>query len=552
MTRSPVSPAVISRLLADPKATQALVLSLRSQAKGEQERRRLERAWKGDFATFCGKLDIIPKGGKRTKLQLNPIQEKYNRTRTARDVVLKPRQIGFTTLELARDIHEFVTVPGARVVVVVQSITDHGPLKQVSQAIRIMLEGLRAEGVELNFRTETLSEWVLADRDASLRIVEAGASEAAAETKGRSGTITRLHLTETAFYEYAEATLNALLECVPGPEFGSSIVIESTANGAAGMYYDQYQAASKRQSGFTAHFYPWWEQPEYALPLDDGEVIEPEGDRERAMMAAGATRENLKWYRRKVAEKKRQELVDQEYPSDPETCFLVAGRTFFDRDITVRLRAKTRDPIAVEMAGELRIWKQPEPGKDYVATVDPSEGVGGDPGAVIVQERDTGEHVATLHGQFPVGKLAARADAIGLKYNTALLVVERNNHGHAVLEALVDPPKSSPREAYPNLFRAADGRPGWYSTEVSRSAALDKLEEAHRDGHWWTPDVRVIGEMLTFVVWRSGKAAASPGAHDDLVLPTAIGWDVLSKPISKEKAPPIRTTDANTQAIGFG
>lgn len=527
MTSSISLPPELVRFLATPEGRR----QLRDQARGEKERRRLESQWKGDFEVFCSKLDILPKSGRRTKLRLNPIQRKYNRTRTARDVVLKPRQIGFTTLELARDIYRFLTSPGARVVVVVQSITDHGPLKQVSSAIRVMLEGLKAEGVDLTFRTETLSEWVLADRDASLRIVEAGASEAAAEKKGRSGTITRLHLTETAFYEYAEATLNALLECVPGPEFGSEIVIESTANGAAGMYYDQYLAASKGTSGFKAHFYPWWEQPEYALPLDDGEAIEPEGDRERAMLAAGANRENLKWYRRKVAEKKRQELVDQEYPSDPETCFLVAGRTFFDRDITVRLRGRTQEPIAVEMAGQLRIWKQPEDGKSYVATVDPSEGVGGDPGAVIVNERESGEHVATLHGQFPVGDLANRADKIGRKYNDALLVVERNNHGHAVLLALTEPSRESGREPYPNLYEADDDRPGWYSTEVSRSAALDKFEDAHRSGVWWTPDVKVIGEMLTFIINAKGKAEATPGAHDDLVMPSVIGWDVISKPI---------------------
>lgn len=531
--------------MADPLT----LASLRAQAKAERERRRLAKAWQGDFETFCGKLDIIPKGGKRTKLRLNPIQRKYNATRTARDIVLKPRQIGFTTLELARDIHRFVTVPGARVVVVVQSLTDHGPLKQVSSAIRVMLEGLKTEGVELRFRTETLSEWVLADRDASLRIVEAGASEAAAEKKGRSGTITRLHLTETAFYEYAEATLNALLECVPGPEFGSEIVIESTANGAAGMYYDQYQAASKGTSGFRAHFYPWWEQPEYSLPLEPEEVIEPASDREAAMMRDGATRENLKWYRRKVAEKKRQDLVDQEYPSDPETCFLIAGRTFFDRDITVALRGRTRDPIATEMAGQLRIWKQPEKGKTYVATVDPSEGVGGDPGAVIVNERDTGEHVATLHGQFPVGELANRADAIGRRYNTALLVVERNNHGHAVLNALLDPPRSTTRARYPNVYCGTDRRPGWYSTEVSRSAALDKLEDAHRNGTWWTPDVKVIGEMLTFVIDTKGKAAATSGAHDDLVMPTVIGWDVLSQP-RRASGGSVSSNDFDTQSLG--
>jgi len=504
---------------------------LRAQAKGEKERRRLERLWKGDFDYFCSKLDIVPKSGVRQKFAPNPIQRRYNARRTARDVVLKPRQIGFTTLELARDDWTFLTRPGARVVVVVQSLTDHTPLKQVSGVIRVMLESLAAEGIPLSFRTETLSEWVLADREASLRIVEAGASEAAAEKKGRSGTITRLHVTEAAFFEFAEATFNALLECVPGAEFGSEIVIESTANGAAGFYYEHFTGAKTGSSGFAAHFFPWWEQPEYALPLEPGEIIEPANDREEAAVAGGATPENIKWYRRKVAEKKRQDLVDQEYPSDPETCFIAAGRTFFDRDTTVALRTRTREPIAVELGGALRIWKQPEPRKQYVAAVDTSEGVGGDPGAIVVYERDTGEHVATLHGQFPVGVLASKANAVGRKYNNALVVVERNNHGHAVLNALVDPPASADRKPYPNLFHGPDKRPGWYSTEVTRSAALDKLEDAHRNGAWWTPDVRVISEMLTFVVGKDGKAAATSGAHDDLVMATAIAWDVASRPM---------------------
>lgn len=503
--------------------------ALRDQARGEKHRRELDRAWRNDFERFCGLLDIVPKSGRRTKLVLNPIQRKYNAQRTPRDVVLKPRQIGFTTLELARDVWTFLVKPGARVVITCQSITDHGPLKQLSSTLRVMFESLQREGIPLNFRTETLSEWVLADRDASLRIIEAGASEAAAEKKGRSGTITRLHLTETAFYEYAEATLNALMECVPGPEFDTEIVNESTANGAAGVYYEAYKDATDGRSGYRDHFFPWWDQPEYSLPLEPGEVVEPQNERQEELLERGVTPEQLKWYQRKLGEKKRQELVDQEYPSDPETCFLAAGRTFFDRDITVALRAKTRDPIAVEMGGELRIWKQPAQFRSYVVIVDPSEGVGGDPGAAIVLDRTSGEHVATLHGQFPVGVLAAKADELGRKYNTALLVVERNNHGHAVLLALSEPSEASKRKPYPNLFKAHDDRYGWYSNEVTRSAALDALEDAHREGHWWTPDVKVIAEMLTFVVNKKGKAEATTGSHDDLVLASAIGWSLVSK-----------------------
>lgn len=523
---------------------------MREQARAEKARRARAAEWR-DFPSFCSRLHIIPKSGQRSTLRLNPIQRAYCAARTPRDVVLKPRQIGFTTLELARDVWIFLTKPGARVVVVCQSLTDHGPLKQLSSTLRVMFEGLRADGTTLRFRSESLSEWVLAERDASLRIVEAGASEAAAEKKGRSGTITRLHLTETAFYEYAEATLNALLECVPGPEFGTEIVSESTANGAAGVFYEQFQEAVAGRSGYAPHFFPWWHQPEYALPLEPGDDVAPQDDRERSLVATGVSAEQIKWYRRKVAEKKRQDLVDQEYPSDPETCFLVAGRSFFDRAITVKIRGQARDPIETSLGGTLRIWKRPEHRATYLVAVDPSEGTGGDPGAAVVYDSTTGEHVATLHGQFPPWKLAEHVDALGRLYNEALVVVERNNHGHAVIQALEQPPTESGRERYPHLYVGNDEKVGWHSHEVSRSAALDALEDAHRNERWSSPDVRVVAELLTFVVNKNGKAEASRGCNDDLVMATAIAWDVCRKPYTRGGLSAGRSTYRLGSSRGF-
>ena len=63
--------------------------------------------------------------------------------------------------------------------------------------------------------------------------------------------------------------------------------------------------------------------------------------------ALGATPEQLKWYRRKVQDK-GQANIDQEYALDPETCFLVLGRPFFDRGVTAALMAAACDPVTVE------------------------------------------------------------------------------------------------------------------------------------------------------------------------------------------------------------
>jgi len=448
-------------------------------------------------------------------------------------------------MEQARDIFHFLTVPGARVVATCQSITDHTPQKLLAKNYRVIFDSLRRLGLQLDFRTETASEWTLADRDASLRIVEAGASEAAAEKKGRAGTVSRLHLTETAFYEYAEETLNALLECVPSPENGSEIVSESTPNGASGTYFEQYRAAAEGRSGYTAHFYPWYRQAEYRAALAPGQVVEPLDDRQRVLVnARGIRPEQLLWYQRKVAEK-GQDLADQEYPSDSATCFLVSGRLFFDRTVTARLHAQTVPPLWVEMGGALRIWKRPVPGRAYVIGADPSEGTGGDPGAAVIYDRASAEHVATLHGQFPTWEMGRRLAEIGRSYATALLVVERNNHGAAVLQALEQ------AERYPNVYRAEDEKPGWLNVAVRRSAALEALEDAHRKGEWSTPDAESTAELLTFIVDKTGKAVAQRGTHDDLTMAHAIAFDILRKPMQRLVVPPPRPP-ATRMGVGRG
>lgn len=506
--------------------------------------------WRQDFLGFSALLDILPKGGSRSKLRPNAIQALFEGARDGNDIVLKPRQVGLTTWELARDIWYFVTHPGSRTVVVVQSLSDHGPLRETSEKIRVMLEGLKDSGYALDFRTANLAEWKLGD--SSLRIVEAGASLAAAQKKGRSGTINRLHVTELAFFEHATETLNAMLECVPAKGSGSEVVFESTANGAVGAFFERYKAAKEQRGGYRSHFFSWLQVREYATPLEPGETFTPETTREKELAEKhGATPEQLKWYRNKLAEKGHdQALMDQEYPADEDTCWRVPGQVFFDKEQTEKLRLLTRPHLefaAVKAAteklrakagpaldavltayskGHLRLWEAPKPQGSYVLAADPSEGTGGDPGAAILFDRATGVQVGTLHGQFEPWGFGELLVDVALLFNAALIVVERNNHGHSVLQQICK------GRLYPNVYRGADGKVGWNSTEISRATALDNLHKLHRLGQWTPPDARILAEMATFVVKPSGKPEHVSGAHDDLILASAIGHDVLRNPIT--------------------
>src|SRR6185312_6079475 len=104
---------------------------------------------------------------------------------------------------------------------------------------------------------------------------------------------------------------------------------ESTAKGAAGAFFDGYMSAKEGKDEYTAHFFPWFQQPEYRSPLLPDEVITPRTEREKMLVGLhGISQEQLKWYQQQIANpmKGGQANVDQEYPSDEESCWLFDGR----------------------------------------------------------------------------------------------------------------------------------------------------------------------------------------------------------------------------------
>jgi hypothetical protein len=506
-----------------------------------------------DFYGFCDLLEIKPKeavGSGLVPFKLTRIQREFCEERTGRDVILKARQVKITSIELARDVWFFLTKPGTNTRVYCQSGGDSNMLAELSERIGVYLDALRRNaGLRLQFTTESRSAWTL-PTGSTLKIVEAGASAAAAQKKSRGETVHRIHTTELAFWEWAGLTLNAATKAIAGPEHGTEIVHESTPNGAVGDELDEtldasgaayfYRICKRAERGegeYKFHFFSWLQCDEYETPLLPGETIEPETERERAIVALKATPAQLKWYRARVnSPDGGQTQTDQEYASDPQTCFIVSGTPFFERSITEALIARACEPREkrrvhrLGAVGTVRILHPPEKGQSYVVSLDTSEGSGGDGGAGFVYERGSGRHMATIHGQFKPHELAAEGATVGRQYNDgrlpALIVVERNNHGSECLYAL------RVTVGYPLecIYHDRDEKPGWLTSAVSRTHALDLLEQAHRGGFWTTTDRLVLGEFRTFVI-KEKRAEHAKGAKDDLVLAAAIGWDVICQPI---------------------
>ena len=154
----------------------------------------------------------------------------------------------------------------------------------------------------------------------------------------------------------------------------------------------------------------------------------------------------------------------------------------------------------------LDVFSAPIPRRAYCIGADPAEGnPTSDDSALVVLDCQTGEEVASLAGKFQPAVLAAHLDTIGRWYNGACLMVERNNHGHAVLQWL------EANSTLP-LLSGHDGRTGWLSSGKGKTLLYDACADAFRNKE------TVLHSFATFVQLSSieGSSLRAPeGQFDD-------------------------------------
>jgi hypothetical protein len=122
----------------------------------------------------------------------------------------------------------------------------------------------------------------------------------------------------------------------------------------------------------------------------------------------------------------------------------------------------------------LVIYALPDPDHQYVIGVDPAEGnPTSDDSAMIVMDAFTGEEVASLAGKLQPAVLADHVNTVGKWYNHAKVMVERNNHGHAVLLALRNLGQLS-------LLSGHDNKEGWLSSQLGKVQLYDLCTDEFR------------------------------------------------------------------------
>lgn len=249
------------------------------------------------------RFTIIDKNLKEVPFVLNPIQEKYlTQDLTTRDVILKARKQGFSSVILGKFAADFILRENSRSVVIADNSDNAIALLD---RVKKYLESYEYNtGVKVPLKYNSKHELVNAALNTRYFVGSAENVEF-----GRSQDITNLHFSEAAFYPDFDKLRASAMQAVTDQ---AHVVVETTANG-----FNQFRAfweeSKKGETGFTAHFYK------------GSDVYSPE-----------------------FLDMKRKELKDkfpQEYPETDVEAFLLSGTPYFDMESIQWYMERVKEPL---------------------------------------------------------------------------------------------------------------------------------------------------------------------------------------------------------------
>jgi hypothetical protein len=454
-------------------------------------------------------LRIRDRNGGESPLVANTVQAEFARLRGRQNIVVKARQMGITTWVAGRFFLKTIT---ARGVLTVQVAHTRDAAESIFRIVQRFWECLPEDMRKgpLKRSRANVGQMVFPELDSEFRVLTASDSNA-----GRGLTVQNMHLSEVSRWPGdASATLAGMRAAlVPGGE----LVLESTPNGACGCFYEEWQQAG--DNGVAKHFFPWWLEPAYVAE----EVTDLREDEIELMKVhAEVTAANIGF--RRGLEASYRGLRAQEFAEDAELCFRSSGDCCFDMD-ALEARLKTVEaPVEIRRGGKVHIFLPAQAGKDYIVAVDPAGGGSdGDYAVVEVIDMESGAQCAELRQRLKPRELTLAAVALAREYSTpgkpALLVVERNNHGHGVIAHLQQ------GEKYERVYDSK-GVPGWLTTGSSKPEIVSDLDALLAEHPELFRSKRLLEECRTFVTHNNGRTGAASGAHDDCVMAFAIGHAV--------------------------
>jgi hypothetical protein len=257
----------------------------------------------------------------------NRAQRRLIRRLWHRNIILKARQLGFTTLIAIMWLDHALFNADQRCGIIAQ---DREAAEVIFRdKVKLAYDRLPPEIKErMPLARDSATELLFAHNNSSIRVA----------TSMRSGTIHRLHISEFGKIcaKYPDKATEVVTGSLPAVPLDGIAIIESTAEGREGEFFqmsERAQALAQKGSQLTErdyrfHFFPWWGEEAYRVA---GDVAISEKDHEYFDVVEGLEnckidREQRNWY---VATRDADfggaaEKMWQEYPSTAKEAFQVS------------------------------------------------------------------------------------------------------------------------------------------------------------------------------------------------------------------------------------
>lgn len=306
--------------------------------------------------------------------------------RPVRQVVLKARQVGYSTIIEGYVVERTVRRRRTKAMIVAHDDETSGEVLQMAHLMKDEMP--RGKGKKWKWRMKHGATYHIAFGDP----IGGQIKIASAQKKhpGRGFTMSFLHASEVAFWPDAELKAQSLLNVLLD-RAGTYCFMESTANGDTGFFFDTFWKAweqrdvpiARRETMWNAIFIPWFALDEYAWsktfgdgqelpadialgilntltkheawlleqkrfrrwrPDDEWEEVERNGARVWRRKHVGwqpVTLDQLAWRRRIIEDKMGGKALDPdswkgfqaEFPATPEEAFQATGQQTFNRKL---------------------------------------------------------------------------------------------------------------------------------------------------------------------------------------------------------------------------
>ena len=294
-------------------------------------------------------VKIRDKNSKIIPLKFNEPQIKYynvvkhlkEQNKPVRIVILKARQLGFSTATEGIFFKETVTKSNISTVIVAHTEEATNNLFEMNKLMYEQLpDVLKPEQKKSNAKELVFDKENGTGLKSKIKCFTAGGKGI-----GRSNTINKLHISEYAFWTGdKKKTLIGLLQAVPNTP-DTSVVIESTANG-----YDEFKELWDDAKAGKNDFYPlfigWNELQEYQMEYTGFKLTTEEKELQKLY---NLSLEQLSWRRWCIANNCGGDIEQfkQEYPINAEEAFISTGTCYFNKQNIINRIQEVKEPISV-------------------------------------------------------------------------------------------------------------------------------------------------------------------------------------------------------------